>query len=240
MTKHVLGAVLVFGVLAMVGPEAVAQEDTAIRPFTINVPDAVLADLEGAAEEPAASPSAARRRLEPRYRRQVPAGAGGLLARPLRLAGPGAAPECDGAVHDHHRRPDHPLHAPAIEAPERLPAARHPRLAGVDRRVHEDHRPAHRSGGARRPGRRCLRRRHALDSRLRLLGQAAGARVRPGADRGARGEADGAAGLRALRRPGRRLGLDHQHAGGAGRSRARRRTAPEHVLRRRAGRRGPE
>ena len=51
---------------------------------------------------------------------------------------------------------------------------------------------------------------------------AARARLRSGAHRRDRGEADGAARLHALRRPGRRLGLDHQHAG---RARTTRRTS---------------
>ena len=69
------------------------------------------------------------------------------------------------------------------------------------------------------------------------------ARLRSGAHRRDRGQADGAARLHALRRAGRRLGLDHQHADRAGRRAARGRPAPQHVLRRGARRhrseRGP-
>ncbi len=65
-------------------------------------------------------------------------------------------------------------------------------------------------------------------ARPRLLGEADGARLGPGADRARLGRADGPPRIRALRRPGRRLGSgSHPDDGGAG-SRGPARRALEH------------
>ena len=132
----------------------------------------------------------------------------------------------------------HPLHPPALARAGRAAADHHPRLARVHRRVHEDHRPADRPRRPRRAGRGCVPRRGAVHARLRVLGQAAGAGVRSRADRRGGGRAHGAAGLRALRHPGRRLGLDRQPLARVQSSRADGRRAPQHAGRG-GRRRGP-
>ena len=206
------------------GQQAAAPAaDTSIRPFTINIPDAVLADLKTRLRnarfpEPLQGDGWALG-TDIRYLKELVA----YWRDTLRLARSGTAAERLRAVHDHHRRPDRPLHPSQVEGAERLPAADHARLARLVRGVHEDHRAAHRSGRARRPGRGRLRRRHPVDSRVHVLVAAARARLRPGTHRRDRGQADGAPRLCTLRRPGRRLGFDHQHPGGAARSGSRRR-----------------
>ena len=67
---------------------------------------------------------------------------------------------------------DIPLHPPALVGGDRAAAAHHSRLALVDRRVREDYRPAHRPGRAWRSRGGCVPRRGAVGPRVWLLGQA--------------------------------------------------------------------
>ena len=90
----------------------------------------------------------------------------GPLARRLRLARVGGPAEPVPPVHDHDRRPEHPLPPRPLARARRAPAGRDPRLAGLDRRVHRRDRTAVRPAGARRrPGRR-VRPRDPVPSRL--------------------------------------------------------------------------
>ena len=110
----------------------------------------------------------------------------------------------------------------------RAAAGHHPRLARIDRRVPRHHRPALRSACARwRPFRR-VPRRLPVDPRLRVLRADQRPRVGPEAGRLGVRAADGGARLRAVRRPGRRLGIDGGVATRRDRCRARRRRPPEH------------
>ena len=95
------------------------------------------------------------------------------------------------------------------------------------------------------PPRRTRRRRVSRGGRvapgLRVLGQAARAGLLARADGRRRRDADEASGLRALRRPGRRLGIGRRPDGGAQRRAARGRPAPQFLHgRRAAGNRQPE
>ena len=73
------------------------------------------------------------------------------------------------AVHDGDRRAKHPLPARSLPGARRAAADHDPRLARLDRGVHEDDRSADRSSCPRgRSGRR-LPRRGAVAARLRLL-----------------------------------------------------------------------
>ncbi len=124
------------------------------------------------------------------------------------------------SVRHRDRRDRHPLHPPALAASRGDPAADHPRLAGLDRRVPQGDRAAHRPGRLRRRRRRRVPRRRPLAPRLRLLGQARRDRLGCRTDRGGVGDADGPPRLRPLRRPGRRLGLGSDVGGRRDRSRA--------------------
>ena len=182
-----------------------------IKPFTINVPEAQLQDLKRPPRPHRACPSEV----------ESPAGAAGptdayvrVADRPaaerLRLARPRSRDQPASAVHDRDRRPDHPLHPREVGREERHAAAAHPRLAGLDRRVPRRDRAADRSGRPWRQGRGCVRRRHPLAARLRLLGPdpRGGLEQRP--DRRGLHRADGPPRLRALRRAGRRCRRDHR------------------------------
>ena len=125
------------------------------------------------------------------------------------------------AVHDHDRRPRHPLPARALAARRRAAAGDDPRLAGLDRRVPEGHRAAH------RPDRVTAARRRTPSTSCapRCPGYGfSGKPTRPGwgveTHRRRLGAADAAARLRQLRGAGRRLGLDGHHRASACATRA--------------------
>ena len=86
------------------------------------------------------------------------------------------------------------------------------------------------SGRRARRGR--LPRRRAVDARIRLLGQAAGARVQPGTHGAGLGDADGAPRLQPLHRPRQRLGHLGRHLPGARRQLAHLGAAPGWMSRR--------
>ena len=89
----------------------------------------------------------------------LPAAARRLLARRVRLAGPGAPAQPARAVQDHHRRPRHPLRAPPVGRARCVPADPDPRLAGDLRGVRQGHRAPDRPRRPRRARRRRLPRR---------------------------------------------------------------------------------
>ena len=120
---------------------------TAIEPFRIHVDDAVLDDLrDRLGTHPLPGPDR-RHRLGVRDPDRLPARAGRVLARRVRLArrrrrgstsSTTSAPEIDGqSIHFVHARSPHA---------GRAPAAAHARLAGLDRRVPRRHPAADRSG----------------------------------------------------------------------------------------------
>ena len=230
-------AALVFAALPEVcRAQPSAAADTVIRPFTIRVPDAVLADLKTRLKSPRVPESLNGDGWTYGTDTTLSEAARRLLARSVRLAGSGAIVEPLRAVHDEHRRPDAAFHSPPLEAAERAAAAHHARLARIVRRVREGDRSPHRSGRPWRTRGGCIRRRHPVDSRLCVLGKTARAWLLTGSHCRARSEADGEARLSALRRAGRRLGFDHRDAGRAQRRAARGGPAPQHVHRRRATR----
>ena len=164
----------------------------------------------------------------------LPEPARGVLARRVRLAGAGAPAQPARAVQDPHRRARHPLRASPVGRARRVPADPDPRLAGHLRGVRQGHRAPDRPRRPRRAGRGRLPRRGPVHPRLRLLGPAAAARLRPRPHRRDLRRAHGAPGLRALRRPGRRPRRRHQPVAGRQRLGARGRTAPQPVHRRAA------
>src|SRR5215208_7194541 len=84
---------------------------------------------------------AARRWLELRGPARLPEGAGRVLADGLRLARPGGEAERLSPVHDRDRQADDPLPARPLPRTRRAAADYDPRLARLDRGVHEDHGP---------------------------------------------------------------------------------------------------
>ena len=138
-----------------------------------------------------------------------------VLGHRLRLAQGGSEAQRPAAVHDHDRRPRHPLHPRPLASSERPAADHDARLAGLGVRAAQDRRPAHRSHGSWRARGGRLRPRSALDARLRLLRQADGHRLGPRPHRASLGGADEAPRLHPLRRPGRRLGLPRLQRDGA-------------------------
>ncbi|CAA9395306.1 MAG: Epoxide hydrolase, partial [uncultured Pseudonocardia sp.] len=149
------------------------------------------------------------------------------LAPALRLAALRGRAQRAAAVHHPARRrrrrlvPGAPPARP-LPAPGRPAAAAHPRLARLGRGVP---RPARRAHRPTRPARR-LPPRRALAAGLRVQRQAEDGRVGRRADRDGLGAADGPPGLRALRRPRRRLGRRHHLGAGDGHAGQRRRHPP--------------
>ena len=176
-----------------------------VRPFHIEVPETALVEL--------------RRRIsatrwpeketvtdDPGRAARDDPGARALLGDGLRLAQVRGEAERPAAVHDRDRRAGHPLHPRPLEARRRVAAHRHARMARLDHRAAEDHRPArptrrHTAGPRRTPSTG-----DPVDAGLRVLGQADGHRLGARAHRPSLGGADAAPRLHPLRRPGRRLG----------------------------------
>ncbi len=91
-----------------------------------------------------------RRRPSPTSRkgcRSRPSGAGPLLGDRVRLAQGRSEAEGAAAVHHRDRWAGHPLHSRALEARRRVAAGRLARLARLDHRAAQDHRPADQSHG---------------------------------------------------------------------------------------------
>ena len=104
-------------------------DDTSIRPFQVHVPEPELEDLRRRLRNtrwPAESP-------EPGWTRGVPLeylrALVGYWADGFDWRAQGAAAERDTAVHDHHRRPGHPLPARSLDGAARNAAAPHARVA---------------------------------------------------------------------------------------------------------------
>src|SRR5215469_10614126 len=93
-----------------------------------------------------------------------------LLGDRIRLGEVRGKAECAPALHDRDRWAGHPLYPRSFEAGERAATHRHSRMARLDHRAAEDHRPSDQSHGTRweRIGR--LRPGDPVDARLRVLG----------------------------------------------------------------------
>ena len=122
------------------------------------------------------------------------------------------AAERPAAVHHRDRRAGHSLHSRPLQARGCAAADRHARVARLDHRAAEDHRPAHRPDGARRERIRRLRCGDSLAAGLRVLRQADLHRVGSAPHRTCMGRADEAPRIHPVRRAGRRLGRG-RHAG---------------------------
>ena len=180
--------------------------DTAIRPFTIETPEADLDDLRRTHRGDALADQGARRRSLAGRATRHDAGARPLLDDRVRLAQVRGETERAGAVHDRDRRGGHPLHPRALAARGRAAADHDPRLARLGRRAARDRRPADRPDRARRRRRGRVPPGLAVDTRLRLLGSAGRSRLGRGSHWASLGGADEAPRLRPLCRPGRRPG----------------------------------
>ena len=118
-----------------------------IRPFSFDVAEEQLTDLRRritATKWP-------EREVDPSQGVQldVDPGAGALLGHRLRLARLRGALRGAAALRHRDRRGRHPLHPRALGARGRPAAHRHARVAGIDGRAAEDHRPAHPAHGTR-------------------------------------------------------------------------------------------
>ena len=136
------------------GGLAAATEADAIRPFTVNVPEADLADL--------------RRRINatrwPEREQVTDASQGVQLATMQKLARYWATEhdwrKCEARLNalpqlrHRDRRARHSLHSRSLEARECVADDRHARMARLDHRAAEDHRAADQSHGAWRRARR--------------------------------------------------------------------------------------
>ena len=175
--------------------------------------------------------------LDARHRPDLPPAARRVLAGRLRLARAGAHAERIPAVHDERRRAGRTLHPSPFAGAGRAAAHADPRLARHLLRVLEDGRPARRSGQPRRQRRGRLPCGRPVAARLRVLGAAAPDGALAAADGPDVHGGDGAAGLRPLRRAGRRRRRQRGAQHGRVRRRPRGGAAPQQ-LRRRAARPG--
>ena len=162
--------------------QGAAADPDAIRPFTIDVPDAVLADLEIRLDRTRLPDELPGTGWDYGTNRDYLEEAARLLAGRLRLARTGADAEPLRPVQDDDRRARRPLHPPALAARGRAAADHHARLARLLHGVPQDDRAADRPDRARRRRGRRVPRRRAVHPRLRLLGQAARPRLQPRAD----------------------------------------------------------
>ena len=133
-------------------------------------------------------------------------GARALLGDGLRLVQVPGAAERPPAVRHRDRRAGHSLHSRSLKARGCVAADHHARVARLDHRAAEDHRPADRPDGTRRKRIGRLRCGDPLAAGLRVLGQADFHRVGSAAHRRRVGGADEAPWIHAVRRAGRRLG----------------------------------
>src|SRR5579859_5422011 len=148
--RSLLASVAALGVAGLIPASVGAAAETgAIRPFRVNIAEEVLVDLrrrlaatrwpdrETVADDSQGVPLATMQELV-RY------------WDGLRLAQGRSETERPAAVHHRDRRAGHPLHPCPLEARERAAAHRHPRLARLNYRTTEDHRPADQPDGTRR------------------------------------------------------------------------------------------
>ena len=192
-----------------------------IRPFRVEVPEAVLDDLRD-------------RLARTRWPDQIPGIGLGLRHRPRVPAGPlrdwrttfdwraqEDAVQPLAALPHRHRRPADPLHPRPLRQSRRAAVDHHARLAGFGRRVPRRDRTVARG----------LPRRRAVAARLRMVGPDDRAGLGRAARRRGVGGAHGAPRLRPVRRAGRRLGRDDLGPARRDRRRAHGRAAQQHAAR---------
>ena len=183
-----------------------SADATAIRPFTIETPEADIEDLRARI----AATHWPEKETVPDHSQGVPLATMQKLARywatDYDWRRCEAQAERAAAVHHRDRRARHPLHPRPLAARGRVAARRQSRMARLDHRAAEDHRSADRSDGPRRERGGRVPRGDPVDAGLRVLGQADGHRLGPRAHGPGLGGADEAPRLHPLRRPGRRLG----------------------------------
>ena len=182
-----------------------SADDTTIRPFTIEIPEAELEDLR-------ARIAATR---WPEKEGVEDASQGVQLATMQAIARYWATEydwrKCEArlnavpALHHRDRRAGHPLRPRSLQARGRAAADRLPRMARLVHRADEDRRSAHRPDGAWRQRVGRLPRGDPEHAGLRVLGQADRDRLGPDPHRARLGRADEAPRLRAVRGGGRRL-----------------------------------
>ena len=201
------------------------------QPFRVDVPQADLDDLPTGWPVPAGptscpAPAGRTASRSTAYGSWPTTGATGYdwRAHEARLnAFPQFTTEIDG-------QNIHFLHVRSPE-PGRAAADHHARLAELGRGVPRDHRPADRPGRARRrPGRRVPRGAPSLPG-FAFSGPTPD-RLGTCRHRAGLGGADAPPRVRALRRAGRRLGLDRHAGAGPGRARTGRRRARQRLRRR--------
>ena len=178
---------------------AETTDQTAIRPFRVDVAESELTDLrrrikatrlpekEPVADMSQGVPLATIEKLT-RY-----------WANEYRLAQVRSEVQRLPGLHHRDRRPGLPLHSCPLDTRERPADHRHARLARLDRRTAQDHRATDQSDSARwqRIGRIPCRR--PVDAGLRILGKANLDRLGPRPHRTRLGGVDESSGLHALR-----------------------------------------
>ncbi len=197
--------------MATASTDPATAED--VREFTIDVPEEQLEDLRhriNATRWP-------DREVDPSQgvRLETIQALAALLGDGLRLARVRAALRRAAALRHRDRRGRHPLHPRPLRARGRAAAHRHARMAGLDGRAAQDHRPAHRSHRARRERGGRLPSRDPVPAGPRVLGQADRDRLGSRPHRAGLGHADGPPRLHGVRRAGRRLGQRRHRAAGA-------------------------
>ena len=143
------------------------------EPFKVDIPERALIDLDERLRRWRARRHRRQWHVGLRHRSRVPRRPGRLLAPRLRLAALPGGDQPLAQLPGRYRPAADPLHPRAGHRGRGRAAAdaagRHPRLAGLDRRVPRHHRCARPSGDARRRPARRLRRDRAVAARLRLL-----------------------------------------------------------------------
>ena len=191
-----------------------AADATAIRPFTIDIPEADLEDLRARI---AATRWPEKETVDDALAGRAAgddAGARALLGDRVRLAQVRGQAQLGAQLHHRDRRARHPLRPRSLQARGRAAARRLPRMARFGHRAVEDRRPAHRPHRARRERVGRLPRGDPQHAGLRVLGQADDDRLGPGAHRARLGRADEAPRLHAVRGDRRRLGRDRRRSDG--------------------------
>ena len=148
------------------------QSTTIIRPFHIDVPElGVGRASQTHSGDTVARPGNRDGHIARRAARDD-AETRALLGDGLRLAQMRSETERPAAFHHRDRRARHSFHSRPFETRECAAAHRYARMARLDHRAAEDHRPADRSHGTWRERIGRVRPRDPVDAGLRILGQA--------------------------------------------------------------------